>query len=53
MPGFVELMFILAIIVIALGARRLPALGEALGKAIDNYRASTRSRRDIKVEPKE
>lgn len=38
-PGFVELAFLIAILVVVFGARRLPALGEAIGRALDKGRA--------------
>ncbi|MBW2730934.1 MAG: twin-arginine translocase TatA/TatE family subunit [Deltaproteobacteria bacterium] len=37
-PGFVELAFLLVILVVVFGARRLPALGEAIGRAVDKAR---------------
>lgn len=50
MPGFVELLFIIVILVIVFGFRRLPDLGEALGRAVYNLKAGSRSRGDIEVE---
>lgn len=50
MPGFVELLFIIVILVIVFGFRRLPALGEALGRAVHNLKSASRSRSDIEVE---
>ena len=50
MPGFWELAVLLLILVIVFGARRLPALGEAIGRAIVNFRrGSTDARDDIDV----
>ncbi|PID39184.1 MAG: twin-arginine translocase TatA/TatE family subunit [Proteobacteria bacterium] len=49
MPGFVELLYIIVILVIVFGFKRLPALGEALGRAVHNMRAGARSRSDIEV----
>ena len=49
MPGFVELVYIVVILIIVFGFKRLPALGEALGRAVHNFRQSKRSRGDIDV----
>ncbi len=38
MPGFVELVFLIVILVIVFGFHRLPAMGEALGRTIHNLR---------------
>ena len=43
-------MVLLAILVIVFGAKRLPRLGEALGKAVVKYRQASRSRSEIEVE---
>jgi len=40
MPGIWELLIILAIVMLIFGAKRLPALGEALGKTISGFRKS-------------
>jgi TatA/E family protein of Tat protein translocase len=50
MPGFVELLYIIVILVIVFGFKRLPALGEALGRAVHNMRTNAKSRSDIEVE---
>lgn len=38
-PGFVELALLIAILIIVFGARRLPALGEAIGRGLDRLRS--------------
>lgn len=48
-PGFWELIVLLIILVIVFGARQLPALGEAIGRALVNYRRARHSRDDIEV----
>ena len=52
--GFWELMIILAIVVLVVGASRLPQLGDAVGKTIGNFmKASTVKDDDaIDVTPK-
>jgi len=40
MPGPPELLIILLIVVVVFGANRIPALGEALGKGIRNFKRS-------------
>ena len=40
MPGFWELILLLVILVIVFGATRLPALGEAIGRSLSNYKAA-------------
>ncbi len=45
-PGFVELALLLGILVIVFGARRLPALGESIGRALDKARARRAERTD-------
>ncbi|MCK5798241.1 MAG: twin-arginine translocase TatA/TatE family subunit [Deltaproteobacteria bacterium] len=40
MPGFVELVFLIVILVIVFGFHRLPAMGEALGRTIHNLRSA-------------
>lgn len=38
MPGPMELVLILVIVMVVFGAKRLPGLGEALGKGIKNFK---------------
>ena len=51
MTGFLELLLLLAILVCVFGARKLPALGEAIGRTIRNFKTSSASRDDITVSP--
>ena len=51
MPGFWELVVLLVILVIVFGARQLPALGEAVGRAIVRFRSAAASREEIQVQP--
>jgi sec-independent protein translocase protein TatA len=48
--GLWEFGLLVVILFIVFGARRLPALGEALGRAIAKYRAAASSRDAIVVE---
>jgi len=41
-PGFSELLIIMIIVLIILGAGKLPQLGEGLGKGIRNFRTGIR-----------
>lgn len=50
--GIWELLVILAIILLLFG-RRLPELGEGLGKGIRNFRKSVKEPDEIDVTPKE
>jgi sec-independent protein translocase protein TatA len=43
MPGGSELLIILLIVIVLFGANRLPQLGGALGKGIQNFRRSFKS----------
>jgi len=53
MPGTFELLVILAIVLVIFGAGRLPALGDALGRTIKNFRRSTSGASEIEVAKKE
>lgn len=50
--GVGELLIVLAVILLVFGARRLPALGEAVGKAIRNVKRGVASDDNIDVTPK-
>ena len=41
--GVGELLIILVIVLVIFGARKLPAIGEGLGKGIQNFRKSIKS----------
>lgn len=51
--GWTELVLILMIVLIVFGARRLPQIGEGIGKGIRNLKRGLRSDDDIEVTPKE
>jgi sec-independent protein translocase protein TatA len=48
MPGPWELILILAIVLLLFGAGRMPAIGEALGRSIANFRKALRGSRQGK-----
>jgi sec-independent protein translocase protein TatA len=50
--GTTELMIVLAIVVVLFGARRLPELGQGLGKAIKNFKGGLSGKDEIDVTPK-
>lgn len=53
MPGIPELLLILVIVLVIFGPGKLPALGEALGRTIRNFRKSSKTGDDeIDVTPK-
>lgn len=52
MPGFTELLLLLIILFIVFGAKTLPQLGEALGKAVRKFRGSAASQDQIQVAPR-
>lgn len=52
MPGIPELLLILVIVLVIFGPGKLPALGEALGKTIRNFRKSTKGDEEVDVTPK-
>ena len=51
-PGLGELLVVLVILVLLFGARRLPQIGEGIGKAIRNLKRGLASDDDIEVTPK-
>jgi sec-independent protein translocase protein TatA len=52
MPGMGELLIILAIVLLIFGAGKLPAIGDALGRSIKNFRRSAGAEGEIDVTPK-
>jgi sec-independent protein translocase protein TatA len=52
-PGTFELILILAVIVLIFGGRKLPEIGAALGKGINNFRKSVQGKDEIDVTPKD
>ena len=49
MPGFGELLVILAIVLVIFGAKRVPEIFEALGKGVRNFRRATREDDTVQV----
>lgn len=53
MPGMGELLIILVIVLLIFGAGKLPAIGDALGRSIKNFRRSAGGNDEIEVSKKE
>lgn len=49
MPGMGELIVILVIVLLIFGAGKLPAIGDALGRSIKNFRRATSGNDEIEV----
>ncbi|ACY14443.1 twin-arginine translocase TatA/TatE family subunit [Haliangium ochraceum] len=49
MPGLPEMLVILAIVLLIFGAGKLPAIGDALGRSIKNFRRATTPQDEIDV----
>ena len=49
MPGMGELIVILVIVLLIFGAGKLPAIGDALGRSIKNFRRATAANDEIEV----
>jgi sec-independent protein translocase protein TatA len=49
MPGMGELLIILVIVLLIFGAGKLPAIGDALGRSIKNFRRATSGQDEIEV----
>lgn len=49
MPGMGELLIILLIVLLIFGANKLPAIGDALGRSIKNFRRSATGHDEIEV----
>lgn len=52
MPGMGELLIILLIVLLIFGAGKLPAIGDALGRSIKNFRRSAQGNNEIEVSKK-
>ena len=50
--GFGELLLILVVLLLVFGSSKLPALGDALGKGIKNFKKSVNGDESIDVTPK-
>ena len=51
--GLPEITIILLVVAVLFGARRIPQVGEALGKGIRNFKRSVTGEDDIDVSPKQ
>lgn len=52
MPGVPELLVILLIVLLVFGAGKLPAIGDALGRSIKNFRRAASGSDEIEVSKK-
>lgn len=52
MPGMGELLIILLIVLLIFGAGKLPAIGDALGRSIKNFKRSATGQDEIEVSKK-
>ena len=51
-PSFQESLIIIFVIVLVLGATRLPQLGDALGRSVRNFKRGLKGDNEIDVTPK-
>ncbi len=49
MPGIPELLLILLIVLLVFGAGKLPAIGDALGRSIKNFKRASKGQDEIEV----
>jgi sec-independent protein translocase protein TatA len=49
MPGIPELLIILVIVLLVFGAGKLPAIGDALGRSIKNFKRAAKGQDEIEV----
>ena len=49
MPGMGELLIILLIVLLIFGAGKLPAIGDALGRTIKNFKRASKGEDEIEV----
>jgi sec-independent protein translocase protein TatA len=47
MPGGIEWIVILAVVVLLFGAKKIPAVAEGLGKGIKNFKKAMKSEEEI------
>jgi sec-independent protein translocase protein TatA len=52
MSGIFEILIILAIVLVVFGAAKLPAVGEALGRMVRNFKSASVNRDEIEVSSK-
>ena len=53
MPGPAELLIILLIVLLIFGAGKLPAIGDALGRSIKNFKRTATGNDEIEVSKKD
>ena len=53
MPGIPELLIILTIVLLIFGAGKLPAIGDALGRSIKNFKRGAHANDEIEVSKNE
>ena len=53
MPGMGELLIILLIVLLIFGAGKLPAIGDALGRSIKNFKRTATGNDEIEVSKKD
>ena len=53
MPGPIELVLLIVIVLIVFGAGKLPQIGDALGKGIRNFKKASSGKDEIDVTPEE
>jgi len=53
MPGMGEMLIILLIVLLIFGAGKLPAIGDALGRSIKNFRRSASGTDELEVSDKD
>ena len=53
MPGMMELLVILVIVLLIFGAGKLPAIGDSLGRSIKNFRRASGGHDEIEVSKKQ
>lgn len=53
MPGIGELLIILVIVVFIFGAKKLPQIGDGIGRAISNFKKATSEPEEIDITPKD
>ena len=51
--GMPQLILILAMVVLIFGSKRLPELGDAVGKGIKNFKRAVDGKDEIDINPKE
>lgn len=53
LPSFHEILIILFVVILIFGAPKLPQIGDALGRAIRNFKKSVKGDNEIDVTPRD